>query len=119
MEIKTTKKSENIIVNLYGEIDQSCIESIKDAVQTELMAQGAKNLVINLRGVSFMDSSGIGMILGRYKYLKNTGGKLVLCGAGVNLKRVLTVSGLTGIIPVLRNAEEALKYLKEEKINEF
>ena len=116
MEIKTTKKSENIIVDLYGEIDQSSTEDIRDTIQTELMARGAKNLVMNLRGVSFMDSSGIGMILGRYKYLRNTGGRLVLCGAGMSLKRIFSVSGLTGIIPIVRNTEEALKYLKEEKV---
>ena len=119
MEIKTTKKLENIIADLYGEIDQSCTESIKDAIQAELMAQGAKNLVINLRNVTFMDSSGIGMILGRYKYLKSSGGKLVICGAGMNLRRILSVSGVSGIVPIKRNTEEALKYLKEEKTNEL
>ena len=115
MEIKTTKKLENIIADLYGEIDQSCIQRIKDVLQAELMTRGARNLIINLRNVTFMDSSGIGLILGRYKYLKSSGGKLVLCGAGIHARRILTVSGVAGIVPIKRNVDEALKYLKEEK----
>ena len=119
MEIKTTKKLENIIAELYGEIDQSCTGYAKDLLQEELMARGAKNLIINLRNVTFMDSSGIGMILGRYKHLKSSGGKLVLCGAGADTRRILTVSGISGIIPIKRNVDEALKYLKEEKSDEL
>ena len=119
MEIKTTKKLENIIADLYGEIDQSCTEYIKDKIQAELMIRGVRNLIINLRNVTFMDSSGIGMILGRYKYLKSSGGKLILCGVGQNLRRILSVSGVSGIIPIKRNTQEALKYLKEANANEI
>lgn len=119
MEIKTTKKLENVIVSLYGEIDQASTGHIREAIQTELMAEGVKNLILNLRYVTFMDSSGIGMILGRYKFLKNSGGKIILCDAGKDLMRILSVSGLTSIIPIFKNTEDALKYLKEEKINEL
>ena len=61
-----------------------------------------------------MDSSGIGVIMGRYKLIRDYGGKIVVLHAGRNIQKILLYSGLNKITKQFEKTEEAMAYLREE-----
>ena len=96
-------------VFLSGELDQYAAADLKSKIDVEIEASGKKNLIIDLSEVSFMDSSGIGLIIGRYKMLRPLGGSVAVCGANESVRRVIELSGLERLIPYYDTAEEAAK----------
>lgn len=87
-----------LVVKLSGEIDQSCAGTIREEIDRELKQSPIQNLILDFAKVSFMDSSGIGMILGRYKEIKMRGGKTMIIRVQPQVDRVLELSGLKKII---------------------
>lgn len=100
MDIKFKKSSNILFVYLYGELDEYsanvCRAPIDKLLEENLTV---KKVVFDLCGLSFMDSTGIGMLIGRYKKLKNFGIPLYLAGANANIEKIITLSGLYGIMP--------------------
>ena len=86
-----------LIVSLCGEIDHHSAASVRREIDESMNAFRAKNLILDYSAVSFMDSSGIGMIMGRYKKIKALGGKAwIVCGSGegVAVEKLLAMSGV-------------------------
>ena len=93
-----------LTINFCGEIDHhTCLETAKktDDVIRKYLPQ---KVVFDFEDVSFMDSSGIGMLLGRYKQLIRFGGKAEMRNLNSDMKRIFTMSGIFKIIPL--NEEE-------------
>ncbi|MNG34896.1 Anti-sigma F factor antagonist [compost metagenome] len=65
-----------------------------------------------MKDLEFMDSSGLGVILGRYKLIKNKGGKMVVCDVNPPVYRLLEMSGLFKIMPIYENEGTALSGLE-------
>lgn len=100
-----------LVVKLSGELDLVTAESAREAIDSELENFGrVKNLVLDLADVKFIDSSGLGMLLGRYKKISDRGGKLVAYGVQPAVQRVLQMAGMTKIINIVASKEEALAY---------
>lgn len=94
-------------INFYGEIDHhTCLETAKktDDVIRKYLPQ---RVIFDFENVDFMDSSGIGMLLGRYKQLIRFGGKAEMRNINNDMKRIFTMSGIFKIIPLI----------EEEKVN--
>lgn len=106
MRIITHDDGRCLTLRLMGELDhaaaQTVMPGIKDAVEEYL----PRRCVLDLTGVSFMDSSGIAVILKTDRLLRQTGGVLALSGVPGQVRRVLDVAGLTKIIPVLDDREK-------------
>lgn len=96
-----------LVVCLSGEIDQYAVAVLKEKIDIEIEVASKKNLIFDLRDVTLMDSSGIGLILGRYKLVKMCGGGVALCGAPPTVKKIIDLSGITKIIPHYKNRQEA------------
>lgn len=103
----------SLLVSLSGELDQYAVADLKSKIDIEIQAAQKRNLIIDLSKVSLMDSSGIGLIVGRYKIIHSLGGKLVICGVNEYVDKMITLSGIKKIIPLYKNAEEADKKLYE------
>ena len=110
---KTGKNS--LIVSLKGEIDQYAAAELKEAIDIEIESTPKKNLIFNLEEVTLMDSSGIGLIVGRYKLITSLGGKMVLCGASKSVSKMLKLSGIEKIIASYKTLQEAEKSFTVEK----
>lgn len=109
------KKTKNALaVFLTGEIDQFAASELKSKIDVEMENSGKRNLIIDLSGVSLMDSSGIGLIVGRYKNLKPLGGKVVVSGGKNGVKKVVELSGITKLIPYFEDVEKADKSLEDK-----
>lgn len=98
-----------LLVRLIGELDVQTAESVRQMLQEELAKGTVKYLVLNLERLPFMDSSGLGVILGRYKTLQALGGKLLICGANPTVRRLLELSGVFKVSAVFETEEEALQ----------
>ncbi len=109
MEIEQVVENGILILRLRGELDLTTAPDIKKAVERAFLGTQLKHVVVNMSNVSFVDSSGIGVILGRYKELNQGGGQLVLVNPQPHVETVLELSGLARVIPFVPTESEALK----------
>lgn len=109
MGAKFSKKDSTLVVKIEGELDHHEAERVKRAIDEEYEKKSCKNMIFELKNLTFMDSSGIGVIIGRYKKVKNNGGKVAIVNANQYLKKVIEVSGLLRIIKCYNSLEEAIK----------
>lgn len=89
---------EEMIVLLNGEIDHHRAASIKRDLDHIIEVSRPRRLVLDFSGVSMMDSSGIGLMLGRYKKLRDQNGKLIVRRVNSRIDTVFQVSGLYQVI---------------------
>lgn len=101
-----------VIVSLQGELDHHSAEQIRNQLDEALQKQQVHHMLMNLEHLKFMDSSGIGVILGRYKLVKSKGGRLMLCSVSSPVQRLLELSGLFKIVDVYENESLALSSLE-------
>jgi stage II sporulation protein AA (anti-sigma F factor antagonist) len=106
-------KKETMFIRLYGELDQETVKPFRDKLIDIIDKYDIKNLVFNLNDLEFMDSTGIGLIIGRYNQLKLKGGKVILCSINKNLERIILLSGLPRICLIKENEQEVQLYLEE------
>ncbi len=88
----------SLVVKLGGEIDQHCAEEIRGDIDRELDIKKSSSLIIDLGDVEFMDSSGLGLIMGRYKKMAGRGGTIMLARPKPNVDRLLEMSGIKKLI---------------------
>ncbi len=111
MQVKLIKRKNGLIVRLEGELDHHTATIFREALDKELAKENVQNIVLNFNALTFMDSSGIGAILGRYRQVKAKGGKMVFCSPNKHIKKMLQLGGLLTIIPICSNEERALASL--------
>jgi len=108
MLLEVEKAGETMIVRLKGELDLCTAERFKKVVEEELETRGIKNIILNLAQVPFIDSSGLGVILGRYKRVQEKGGKLAAVELIPAVKRIFELSGLPRIINIYDQESQAV-----------
>lgn len=105
-----------LIIRPGKDLDHHCAVQVRKEAD-ELIDQGmVLNLLFDFSDIQFMDSSGIGVVMGRYKKVIFQGGRIACCGVGKEVDRILTVSGLYRIMPCYPGKEEALQALKEGSV---
>jgi len=88
-------------VYLEGELDLHNADELKEAIDIEIDKKGIKNIVLHMEKLTFIDSSGLGVLLGRYKKLLPLGGKLKIANVPPNIYKIMELSGLPKIIEFL------------------
>lgn len=109
LEIFFSENGPNLVVKIVGEIDHHCSLEIKTRIDRALARCGAKNVIFDFSGVSFMDSSGIGILIGRYKELARKGGEVYAINIAGDIGRIFNISGLKKIIKCRGTLDEAVK----------
>ena len=99
---------ETLYAYLAGEIDHDTAQSLRMQLDDALVSRSPRTLIIDLGGVGFMDSSGIGVLLNRYKQMAGSGGKVAICGAGAQVKRILSMGGVCRLIKNFDTKEAAI-----------
>ena len=105
-------KKDIIFIRVSGEMDQETIKPFKDKLIDIIEKYSVKNIVFNFNELEFMDSTGIGMIIGRYNQIKKKGGKIILCSLNKQISRIVMLSGLSRICLLKDSEEEAFIYLE-------
>lgn len=98
-----------LVARMSGELDLSSVTAFRERVDGELRATGAPNLVLNLRNLDFVDSTGLGAILGRMRQITSGGGKMVLASVPPRVMSMLEMAGLASLIPIARTEEDAVR----------
>ena len=90
-----------LCVKLPEEVDHHKSAYISENADRLILAEQVSNVVFDFEDTRFMDSSGIGVIMGRYRKISCFGGKVFAIHADRQIKRILTMSGLTRIIEIM------------------
>jgi anti-sigma B factor antagonist len=114
LEIKIeTKSLEEIaqVIEVQGEIDVYTSPRVKEIV-TELIEKGNYNLIINLEGVRYIDSTGLGILIGALKRVREKDGCINLVCNNPQIKKIFNITGLVKIFGIFKSEEEAFNSLK-------
>ncbi len=111
MEVKLLGDKKALLVKVKGELDHHLAAKVKEEVDNKMRSSNAINIIFDFSELTFMDSSGIGVIMGRYKKVRTLGGRVVASGVNAQILRILEMSAVDKIIKLTPNLEKALRFL--------
>ena len=100
MNVNYDEEDKLLTFKITEEIDHHWSEKIRRQVDDEIERYIPKKVIFDFDKVSFMDSAGIGMLIGRYKVTKMLGGNIEMINVKTNIKKILEMSGIPKIIKI-------------------
>ena len=94
-----------ITVCITGEVDHHGAVSIRGDIDRLIFEKRPMKLIMDLSRVDFMDSSGLGLIMGRYSIITKLGGKMILLDPNPRISKIISLSGLERMIRIKRSGE--------------
>ena len=94
MRLELTNNANCAVAKLDGELDEGCVKEVREKIDKFIAANKFGQFVFDFTNVSFMDSTGIGMLLGRYKNLKNLGIPIYISNAKGHVDFILSTAGI-------------------------
>ncbi|MCL1877751.1 MAG: anti-sigma factor antagonist [Defluviitaleaceae bacterium] len=110
-DIKLDVHGRVLVAAPSGELDHYWAERLRAQIDLTFEKASCRHILLDMGGVSFMDSSGIGMIIGRYKKTEMSGGRIVIANMSEPISRLFDVSGLSKIVTRAENAQTAMNML--------
>lgn len=109
-------KSENqvAVAKIMGELDHHTAREIREIIDRTLNKAVIKLLVLDFSNVTFMDSSGIGLIMGRYKLISQMGGEVVIACPPAFIRKVLQISGISKIAKIVYDYSEIINQYQDK-----
>lgn len=115
----TAEITDNILIcKAKGELDHHSSKEFKTFIDYHMENNPVKHLLLDFNCLSFMDSSGIGTLIGRYKRVNSIGGKVIVVNVNKQVSRVFEVSGIYEIISSYASIGEAVKDIQGGDIYE-
>ena len=103
MNINYKEKDKLLILEINEEIDHHMADKLRRDADYEIKRRNPKIVILYFDSVSFMDSAGIGMVIGRYKTATMIGAKMEMVNVKENIKRIFEMTGVLKIIPITNN----------------
>lgn len=103
MQMKAYSAQDKLIVSLDGEIDHHSATEIREGLDKMIAVSRPKVMVLELSGIDFMDSSGLGLVLGRYRRLNEMGSQMVIKNPGARTEKILAMAGVDKLIKIIRS----------------
>lgn len=94
MGVRIENAESTVRAYLDGEIDHHCAPMLRSEIDLAVENSRPENLILDFGEVTFMDSSGIGLVMGRYRVMKDIGGRVSLQNTPVHIKKVMRLAGL-------------------------
>lgn len=98
MEVLYELRGDNLLVFLPEELDHHNSKTITEQTDWYIISNKVKHIIFNFKRTNFMDSSGIGVIMGRYKLVKGFGGEITVTNINQSIDRIFTISGLYKLV---------------------
>lgn len=98
MNVTFTRTDELLSARLYGEIDHHTARDMRMLIDSEIEGTLPKSLILDFSEVQFMDSSGIGLILGRKRLVEALGGGLYIKNTKPHIRKIISLAGLDNLI---------------------
>lgn len=105
-EFEVLEGEEALELVLRGEIDHHCAVRVRTEIDRLLMDKRPKKTILNLSRIDFMDSSGLGLIMGRYALMQRIGGELTLRSPSPRILRIFELAGLGRMIKIEKEQKE-------------
>ncbi|PRX73842.1 SpoIIAA-like anti-anti-sigma regulatory factor [Cohnella sp. SGD-V74] len=112
LQVELEQQRNVLIVRLRGELDHHTADIVRYKMEDAILRGRCDHVVLSLKDLQFMDSSGLGVILGRYKLIKGRGGKMVVCDTQPSVKRLFELSGLFKILSFYDSERSAVAGLE-------
>lgn len=96
--VKLQSQNEQITAFLSGDIDHHSACKMREQIDSDAQLYSPKLLCLDFKDVTFMDSSGIGLVMGRYKLISAMGGKIIITNCPNHIKKVMKLSGLEKLV---------------------
>ena len=94
MSVRIDCDDNNVTAYLEGELDHHAAKSIREQIDETLERLRPEVLTLDFKSVTFMDSSGIGLVMGRFRTMQLFGGKVVVKNASLHIRKVMRLAGL-------------------------
>lgn len=101
-------KKDILILRLKGELDDVSVSDLRTRISNYIDSYKINHLVLNLAELNFLDSSGIGFIIGRYHQLRKRNGDITISNVNSKIERIIYISGLAKICKIRENEEAVL-----------
>ena len=108
-------KDGNLVAHFYGELDHHMSEGARKDIDRKYLEMNLKNIILDFSNLTLMDSSGIGLVMGRYKNVVDRKGRVLIISSNVYIDRIIKMSGLSKIIDVYLDLNSALENINEVK----
>ncbi|MBD8923867.1 MAG: anti-sigma factor antagonist [Clostridia bacterium] len=102
MESKFYDKDKLLVFKIKEEIDDCSVQKIRRRADYEIERYMPRKVIFDFDSVTFMDSAGIGLIIGRYKFTNMLGGKLEVANLTQSVKKIFEMSGILKLIPIAK-----------------
>ena len=103
------KEGEILYVCIDGDIDHHSAKYIRETIDKEIFLTRPRVMILELSEVDFMDSSGLGLILGRYTRMREVGGLLKLSNPTPQTVKILALAGVDKLIPIMTQNTKEVK----------
>lgn len=103
MNANYNEKDKLLTFEITEEIDHHTTEKIRRKMDNEITKYMPRKILFDFNQVTFMDSAGIGMLIGRYKMVKMLGGSAELINVKPSIKKIFEMSGVLKIIPIKKD----------------
>ncbi len=100
MESKFYEDKKMLVFKITDEIDDCSVQKIRRKADYEIERYMPRKVVFDFDSVTFMDSAGIGLIIGRYKFTNMLGGKLEVANLTQSVRKIFEMSGILKLIPI-------------------
>lgn len=101
-----------LLVVFKGELDHHSTVEVRKKIDSHYKEKRLKNIIFDLSVLKFMDSAGIGLVMGRYKLVSQNNGKVCLINASSRVEKILNMSGVVKIVNIYDDLKEALDKLE-------
>ena len=102
MEVISTNKGQTYTLELHGELDHHNAREAIRKMEFTIDSAVPKQLVLDFGGVTFMDSSGIALVVGAQRRMVKLGGNAVMCHVPPQAKKVFVAAGIDRIVPIMK-----------------
>lgn len=115
MNVELETKKGVTIAKIIGDLDHHTAKNIRSDIDREVKEHHCSLLILDFSGVTFMDSSGIGLVMGRYKLMEEQDGKIIVACPPAYIKKVMNLAGINKLTKIVDDYSE---FIKEEDPDE-
>ena len=105
-QITYEQRGESLVIHVGGEIDHHSAVRVRTEIDERIIAERPSRVLLELSAVDFMDSSGLGLIMGRFALLKKFGGTLSILDPSPAVMKMIRLAGMDRMLTILRSKEK-------------
>lgn len=105
LRLSQDDSNQTVTAYIYGELDHHIAKQIREEIDLTCQRTEPKQLILDFSELSFMDSSGIGLIMGRYRMMQLLSGKVIVVGVSPQIQKVLKLSGIAELVKIKEKKE--------------